>query len=91
MKSAKGGKIIEFIIFRYGVPSKLFMDDGTSFKGNEVNFFFAKYHIEQKFSTPYYPQGNGQAETSNKIIKSIISKTIAKHGKDWYKQLPYVV
>lgn len=40
MKSTKGDKIvgflIEFIIYRYGVPSKLFMDNGTNFKGNEV-------------------------------------------------------
>jgi len=86
MKSTKGGTIvkfiIEFIISRYGVPSKLFMGNGPSFKGNEVKEFFAKYYIERKFSTTYFPQGNGQAEASNKFIKSILYKTVAKHGKD---------
>lgn len=57
MKFAKGGKIIqflvEFIISRYGVPSKLFMDNVPRFKGNDVNEFYVKYHIEQNFSTPY--------------------------------------
>lgn len=50
MKSIKGGKLIEFlvefIISRYGIPSKFFMDNGTRFKGNEVKEFKAKYHIE---------------------------------------------
>jgi len=62
MKSIKGGKIIDFlveyIISRYGVPSKLFIDNGPRFKGNEIEYFCAKYHIERKFSSPYYPQGN---------------------------------
>ncbi|KAI5328169.1 hypothetical protein L3X38_027565 [Prunus dulcis] len=30
--------------------------------------FFAKYKIKQHLSTPRYPQGNGQAEASNKVI-----------------------
>jgi len=85
IKLAKGGNIIEFlikyIISRYGVPSKLFMDDGTSFRGIEVRDFCDKYHIKRKLSTPYYLQGNGQAKASNKFIKSILSKTITKHGK----------
>jgi len=89
MKFAKEGNIIDFlieyIIFRYGVPSKLFMDNGPRFKGNEIKYFCAKYHIERKFSSPYYPQGNGQAKASNKIIKTILSKNVTKHGKDWYE------
>ena len=46
MRSVKGGNIIEFIISRYGVPSKLFMDNDQSFKGNEAKEFYDKYHIE---------------------------------------------
>jgi len=48
MKLAKGGKIVEFlveyIISRYGVPSKLFMDNGPSFRGNKVKEFCEKYY-----------------------------------------------
>ena len=47
--------------------------------------------IEQKFSSVYYPQGNGQAEATNKIIKGILAKTIKKNGKDWHDQLPYAL
>ena len=72
--------MIEYIIFRYGVRSKLFMDNGKSFKGNEIKYFCKKYHIEIKFSTLYYPQGNGHTKSSNKFIKIILSKTIEKHG-----------
>ena len=85
MKSIKGDNIIkfiiEFIISRYGVPSKLFMNIDTRFRFNEVRYFCDKYHIERKLSTPFYTQGNGQAKSSNKFIKISLSKTIINHNK----------
>lgn len=88
IKSTKGDKImdflVKFIISRYGAP-KLFMDNGPNFKGNEVRDFFVEYHIEMKFSSPYYHRGNGQAEASNKVIKSILSKIVVQHGKYWHE------
>jgi hypothetical protein len=35
----------------------------------------------------YHPQTNGQAETSNRQLKSILNKAIEKGGKDWPKKL----
>jgi hypothetical protein len=35
----------------------------------------------------YHPQTNGQAETSNRKLKSILNKTIEKGGNDWSKKL----
>jgi hypothetical protein len=35
----------------------------------------------------YHPQTNGQVETSNRQLKSILNKTIGKGGKDWSKKL----
>jgi transposase InsO family protein len=43
--------------------------------------------IEHRVSTAYHPQTNGQAETSNRQLKSILNKTIYKEGKDWSKKL----
>ena len=65
------------------------MDNGTTFIGNEVKEFCYKYHIERKLSTTYYTQGNDQAKAYNNVIKSILSKTTVKHGKDWHEKLPY--
>jgi hypothetical protein len=43
--------------------------------------------IEHRVFTTYRPQTNGQAETSNRQLKSILNKTIEKGGKDWSKKL----
>lgn len=61
------------------------MNDGTSLRGNKVREFCNKYHIEGNFFTPYYTQGNGHSKGYNKFIKSMLSITIEKHGKDWHK------
>jgi hypothetical protein len=47
----------------------------------------SKLGIEHRISTAYHPQINGQAETSNRQLKSILNKTIEKGGKDWSKKL----
>jgi hypothetical protein len=43
--------------------------------------------IEHKVATAYQPQTNGQAETSNRQLKSILNKTVEKGGKDWSKKV----
>jgi hypothetical protein len=43
--------------------------------------------IEHRVSTAYHPQTNRQAETSNRQLKSILTKTIERGGKDWSKKL----
>ena len=36
----------------------------------------------------YHPQANGQVESTNKVIESILTKTVNMHWKDWAKRLP---
>jgi transposase InsO family protein len=43
--------------------------------------------IEHRVSPAHHPQTNGQAETSNRQLKSILNKTIEKGGNDWSKKL----
>jgi hypothetical protein len=65
----------------------LISDGGTHFTGKNFKKCLSKLEIEHWVSTSYHPQTNGQAETSNRQLKSIHNKTIEKGGKDWSKKL----
>ncbi|KAL4318493.1 hypothetical protein GQ457_18G009830 [Hibiscus cannabinus] len=46
-----------------------------------------KLGINHKLSTAYHPQTNGQAEVSNREIKSILEKVVNPNRKDWSLKL----
>ena len=46
------------------------------------------YHIQHRITTPYHPQANGQVESTNKVIESILTKIVASHRRDWAYKLP---
>ena len=57
--------ICEHIICRFGIPYKIVSDNGTPFVNKDVRKLLDYRHIKHRKSTPYYPQGNGQAEATN--------------------------
>jgi transposase InsO family protein len=80
--------MIKSMIFpRFGTPRILISDGGTHFTGMNFKKCLSKLGIEHRVSTAYHPQTNGQAETSNRQLKSILNKTIEKGGKDWSMKL----
>jgi transposase InsO family protein len=79
--------ILNYLICRYSIPQTIILDNGTPFKKQDVRELCKKFHIQHRFSTPYYPQRNGQAEATNKTILKILKKTVNKVGCDWNLQL----
>ncbi|CAL2259684.1 unnamed protein product [Prunus armeniaca] len=79
------------IICRFGCPQSIVTDNGTQFVGRQITAFFAKYGIKQHPSTPRYPQGNGQAEASNKIVLNCLKKRLEGVEGKWVDELPGVL
>jgi hypothetical protein len=53
--------------------------------------FCQNYNIILGNSTSYYPQGNGLAESSNKILITIIKKVLTENKKAWHIHLKYTL
>lgn len=91
LKEISQKSIIEFIrdhiIYRFGIPQTPMVDHGTSLNGDQVKEFLSKFGVKLVNSTPYYAQSNGQAESSNKILKNIVRKMINENAKDWHECL----
>ncbi|KAG7568054.1 Retrotransposon gag domain [Arabidopsis thaliana x Arabidopsis arenosa] len=81
----------KYIICRHGVPYKIVTDNGPQFISNEFEDFCASWGIKLSYSTPRYPQGNGQAEASNKTILSNLKKRLNARKGGWYDELQPVL
>ena len=79
--------ILNHIICRFGVPSEIITDNGGQFKNKDLKHLCKKFKIKQHWSSIYFPQGNGQAEASNKTILKILHRTVHKNGRDWHLQI----
>ena len=75
--------IKENIIIRFRVPHRIISDNGTPFVNNSVRKMLEFYQVKHHFSSPYYPQGNGQAEAMNKTLIKIISKMSQEYKGGW--------
>jgi hypothetical protein len=76
------------IFTRFGVPRELVTDGGLPFTSHGFKATLQKYHIQQRMTTTYHPQANGQVESKNKVIEAILTKTMKENRKDWSYRLP---
>jgi hypothetical protein len=64
-------------------------DNDASFKIEPLIKFCEKYGITLVHSTPYYPQGNGLAESSNKSLINIIKILLEDNKKAWDSKIKF--
>ena len=81
------GFIWRNIICRFGVPQEIVTDNGSQFISNNFRKFCKNWNIELSFSTPRYPQGNGQAEATNKTIVQNLKKKLESRKGRWADEL----
>lgn len=81
----------EHILHRFGIPESIVSDQAQYFVGKDVTAFAQEMGIFFTHSSPYFAQGNGQAEATNKILKSIIQKMLDDNPRNWHEALPQAV
>ena len=79
------------IVTRFGVPYALISDNGLQFDSIAFRKYCFDLDIKNIYSTSAYPQGNGQAETVNKVIVSRLKKRLDNAKGKWVEELPHVL
>ena len=86
MKNSRDEKVGKFLyeeIFTlYGVPRELVTDQGAQFTSNLIIEVMKEYCIRHHKSSPYHPQGNGQAQVTNRELEVILIKIVHIHKKN---------
>ena len=94
-RNATDSVIISFlenhILSRFGCPRNIITDNDATFGSKNMVELCHKYHIILGHSTAYYPQGNGLAESSNKILFNIIKNLLEDNKKLWHSKLVHAL
>jgi transposase InsO family protein len=75
------------IITHFSIPNCLVFHNTSYFSSLDMSEFSLEKGIKLKYSSIYYPQGNGLAESTNKNLIKIIKRTMAKNHKNWHNVL----
>jgi hypothetical protein len=77
---------IKSIVFRFGVPHSIIMDNGINFTSKEFKSYCESMGIKRKFASVAHPKTNGQVKKANGLICNGIKKRLlaplekAKHA-----------
>ena len=79
------------IVTQFGIPHTPILDNGLQFDSKAFRRYYYDLGIKNRYSTPAYPQGNGQAEAVNKIIVSGLKKRLDDAKGKWVEELSHVL
>ncbi|KAI3357156.1 hypothetical protein L3Q82_015459 [Scortum barcoo] len=83
--------LLQEIIPRWGIPTKLSSDNGTHFVNQAIQEVGAYLGIDLKNHCAYHPASGGAVERENGTLKAKLAKTCEDTGLPWTKALPIVL
>jgi len=70
---------LKTIFSRHGIPDTLVTDNGPQYTSQEFSQFAESYGFNHQTSSPYHPQGNGEAERAVRTVKNLLKKCSDPH------------
>ena len=79
------------IVCRFGILRSIVSNNGLQSDSQVYRDFFQDLKIRNLYSTPRYPQSNGQAKASNKALLTTLKKRLDSAKGKWVEELPGVL
>ena len=79
------------IVCRFSILRSIMSDNGPQFDSRVYRDFFQELKIKNLYSTPRYPQSNGQSKASNKTLLTALKKRLDSAKGKWVEELPGVL
>uniref|UniRef100_A0A2N9ESH3 Uncharacterized protein n=1 Tax=Fagus sylvatica TaxID=28930 RepID=A0A2N9ESH3_FAGSY len=79
------------VICRFGIPRVLISDNGKQFDNGPFRELCAQLNIRNHYSSPRYPQANGQVEVTNRTLLKQIKTRLEGAKSMWVEELPSVL
>jgi transposase InsO family protein len=95
LKNSTDDHVISFlesnIFSTFGLPLEIITDNGPAFISAKLTQFLAKLRVKNFTSSAYYPEGNGQAESTNKNLVRIVKRLIEDKPRRCHTLLTYAI
>jgi len=75
--------LYEHIFTRFGCPLTIVTNQGTHFISDPTMYLTNHFIMRHTSSIIYYPPGNGQAESTNKVFGTLLTKVVNENRNDW--------
>ena len=79
------------IVTWFGIPHTLISDNGLQFDSKVFRRYCCDLGITNRYSTPAYSQGNGQAKAVNKVIVNGLKKRLDDAKRKWVEEMSHVL
>jgi hypothetical protein len=79
--------IYENILTRFNCPLTLVSNQSVHFINATIEVLTTHFLMKHTSSTTYYPQGNDQAKSTNKVIGILLTKLVNKKWSYWDEHL----
>jgi hypothetical protein len=71
--------LYECILTRFGCPLTIVTDPRVHFINDAIKYLTNHFLMKLVSSTTYYPQGNGQAKSTNKVLGTLLTKLVSEN------------
>ncbi len=75
--------LYEYILTRFGCPLTIVTDQGLCVINDTIKYMRKQLLLRHVSFATYYPQGNGQVESINKVIGRLSTKLVNEKKIDW--------
>ncbi len=81
----------ECILTRFGCPLIIVTNQDDHFINDAIKYSTNHFLLKHLGSTTYYPQGNGQSKSTNKVLGTLLTKLVSENKTNWDEHLSIVL
>jgi hypothetical protein len=74
--------LYECILTMFRCPLTIIVDQTVHFINDAIKYLTNHFLMKHVSSTTYYPQGNGQIESINKVLGTLLTKLVSENRID---------
>ncbi len=76
-------KLYECILTRFGCPLTIVTNQGVNFINDAIKYLSNHFLLKHVNCTTYYFQGNGQVESTNKVLGTLLIELVSENRTYW--------